>query len=57
MWFADCLNRVFDCLLEYLTVLLEHMDLEWQAQQTFGQAYTLPGPPLATPLAVSCNKK
>jgi len=29
-WFADCFNRVFDCSLEYLTVLLEYIDLEWQ---------------------------
>jgi len=44
-------------ILEYLTVLLEYMDFEWQAQQTFGQTCTLPGLPLATPLAVSFNKK
>ena len=30
IWSADCFNRVFDCLLEYLTVLLEYIDLEWQ---------------------------
>ena len=43
-------------LIEYLTVLLEYLDLfaisvGGRVQQAFGRAWILPGPPLAMPLS------
>ena len=45
--FSDCLNRIFDCSIR---VSRSFCNLGGRAQQAFGRAWALPGPPLATPL-------
>ena len=46
---------LLNALIQYLTVLLEYLDLcnlGGQAQQAFGRARALPASPLATPLVM-----
>ena len=44
---VDCFNRVLDC---YIRVYRSFSIFIGRAQPTFGWAWALPGPPLATPL-------
>ena len=48
-WPTDCFNRLFDCSIR---VSRSFCNLDGKAQQTFGRAWALPGPPLAAPLHV-----